>query len=148
MMDTRYYCWSINRSGQKKEPMPNGIVIRNFTPSSTPFSRREKTGPKTVRVTYPVTRTVTSGLQTGQTSPVRSCALFLQQRHKKHGDNDRNYMALITGKVNVIEAKPYGGGGNRLGSSHCPCIQQIRMDHDHTDHGSQKRIAAEKPLPH
>ena len=42
--------------------MPNGIVIRNFTPSSTPFSRREKTGPKTVRVTYPVTRTVTSGV--------------------------------------------------------------------------------------
>ena len=69
--------------------------------------------------------------------------LLLQLRHEEHRDDDRNHMALVTGKINVIETKPHGSSWNRLGSRHGPCVKEVRMDHDHTDNGSQKWIAAE-----
>ena len=143
MMDTRYYCWSINRSGKEGTDAERDSNQEFHAFQHSVFQKGEDR-PKNSQGHVPCHK---NRHQRGykQIKHLRydRVQLFLQLRHKKYGDNDRNYMALITGKVNVIEAKPYGGGGNRLGSRHCPCIQQIRMDHNHTDHGSQKPIAAE-----
>ena len=54
-------------------------------------------------------------------------------------------MSLVADQLDIIKSEPGLGRRNRICGRHCPCIYQIRVDHDHSDDCAQKYVASEYP---